>query len=314
MSRAKLSVSSYSIVFQASYYLDIKSLVNLTSRAIATQVSGKSTEEIRETLYNVGTDIYSPNGGSFWLLPLSSRRSSTHLERLSSNATAFAKENNTEETAATAETHRYELCRFVPLPKPDVVLLTCGTVDNRSLDELLQFIEKGDKNPKSKSQMPQNNKQAAQQQMPLAQPPAANQKSQPIPGANAAPQSKPSNAHPPAVPTQALPNRADDSAEEALKRLEEADPDDVAFWIAQEDQELGSAAREALDREVELFRQRLEADVAPNVCFPAACPLRSQSDPGSSEISDKNSHPDESIRVHEKSQQFCRRLLGIAAA
>jgi len=43
----------------ASYYLDIKPLVNLTSRAIATQVSGKSTEEIRETFYNINADLYS---------------------------------------------------------------------------------------------------------------------------------------------------------------------------------------------------------------------------------------------------------------
>eukprot|EP00029_Vermamoeba_vermiformis_P007982 TRINITY_DN3607_c0_g1_i1.p1 TRINITY_DN3607_c0_g1~~TRINITY_DN3607_c0_g1_i1.p1 ORF type:complete len:429 (+),score=66.03 TRINITY_DN3607_c0_g1_i1:119-1405(+) len=36
----------------ASYYLDIKSLVNLTSKAIATHVSGKSREEIRESIIN----------------------------------------------------------------------------------------------------------------------------------------------------------------------------------------------------------------------------------------------------------------------
>jgi hypothetical protein len=58
----RLLHSSPLISIQASYYLDIKSLVNLTSRAIATQVSGKTTEELRETLYSIGADIYSPVG------------------------------------------------------------------------------------------------------------------------------------------------------------------------------------------------------------------------------------------------------------
>jgi len=43
----------------ASYYLDIKPLVNLTSRAIATQISGKTSEEIRETFCNLN-DVYAP--------------------------------------------------------------------------------------------------------------------------------------------------------------------------------------------------------------------------------------------------------------
>jgi len=42
----------------ASYYMDIEPLVNLTSRAIASQVSGKSSDEIRETFYNANYDIY----------------------------------------------------------------------------------------------------------------------------------------------------------------------------------------------------------------------------------------------------------------
>lgn len=39
--------------------MDIEPLVNLTSRAIATQVSGKSTDEIRETFYNANCDVHS---------------------------------------------------------------------------------------------------------------------------------------------------------------------------------------------------------------------------------------------------------------
>ncbi|PRP73556.1 hypothetical protein PROFUN_02565 [Planoprotostelium fungivorum] len=41
----------------ASYFLDIKTLVNLTSRAIAAQISGKSPEEIRET-FSIITQNY----------------------------------------------------------------------------------------------------------------------------------------------------------------------------------------------------------------------------------------------------------------
>jgi hypothetical protein len=55
-----------------------------------------------------------------------------------------------------------------------------------------------------------------------------------------------------------------------LRRLEEVDPYDDAFWAAQVDRELGPAAREALDREVEMFRQRLEADVNSPVRFYAS--------------------------------------------
>jgi len=44
----------------ASYYLDIKPLVNLTSRAIATQISGKTSEEIRETFCNINYEVYAP--------------------------------------------------------------------------------------------------------------------------------------------------------------------------------------------------------------------------------------------------------------
>jgi len=39
--------------------MDIEALVNLTSRAIATQVSGKSTDEIRETFCNANCDAHS---------------------------------------------------------------------------------------------------------------------------------------------------------------------------------------------------------------------------------------------------------------
>jgi hypothetical protein len=51
-------------IFKASYYLDIKPLVNLTSRAIATQISGKTSEEIRETFCNINYEVYAPVFGT----------------------------------------------------------------------------------------------------------------------------------------------------------------------------------------------------------------------------------------------------------
>jgi len=44
----------------ASYFLDIKSLVNLTSKAIATQISAKPSTEIQETFCNLNCDVYAP--------------------------------------------------------------------------------------------------------------------------------------------------------------------------------------------------------------------------------------------------------------
>eukprot|EP01117_Protostelium_nocturnum_P014153 TRINITY_DN5352_c0_g1_i1.p1 TRINITY_DN5352_c0_g1~~TRINITY_DN5352_c0_g1_i1.p1 ORF type:complete len:360 (+),score=142.98 TRINITY_DN5352_c0_g1_i1:200-1279(+) len=44
----------------ASYFLDIKPLVNLTSKAIASQISGKSSDEIRETFSNINYETYAP--------------------------------------------------------------------------------------------------------------------------------------------------------------------------------------------------------------------------------------------------------------
>ena len=49
--------------FKASYYLDIKPLVNLTSRAIATQISGKTSEEIRDSFSNINYEAYAPMFG-----------------------------------------------------------------------------------------------------------------------------------------------------------------------------------------------------------------------------------------------------------
>jgi len=94
----------------ASYYLDIKPLVNLTSRAIATQISGKSSEEIRETFCNINYEVYAP-------VFASSLAMRCRLQR--------------------------KFNRKKQMQDKDQKLLTApssGAPDNRSVDELLEFI------------------------------------------------------------------------------------------------------------------------------------------------------------------------------
>ena len=50
MTFLQLTTSNLINLAQAAYYLDHKPLVNLTSKAIASQISGKTTEELREVL------------------------------------------------------------------------------------------------------------------------------------------------------------------------------------------------------------------------------------------------------------------------
>eukprot|EP01116_Phalansterium_solitarium_P015142 TRINITY_DN332_c0_g2_i1.p1 TRINITY_DN332_c0_g2~~TRINITY_DN332_c0_g2_i1.p1 ORF type:complete len:443 (-),score=97.40 TRINITY_DN332_c0_g2_i1:19-1347(-) len=94
----------------ASYYLDIKPLVNLTSRAIATQISGKTSEEIRETFCNINYEQYAPVFAS----SLATRC------RLQRKITAGKKKDGDEPRLADA--------------RPD---------DERSVEDLLSFIDGG---------------------------------------------------------------------------------------------------------------------------------------------------------------------------
>lgn len=68
---------------KASYYMDIEPLVNLTSRAIATQVSGKSTDEIRETFYNASCDAHSSQFATRYRLQKRMRNKNACKEEIS---------------------------------------------------------------------------------------------------------------------------------------------------------------------------------------------------------------------------------------
>jgi len=100
----------------ASYYLDIKPLVNLTSRAIATQISGKTSEEIRETFCNINYEVYAP-------VFASSLATRCRLQR------KFNRKKQTQDK--------------------DQKMLTSSKDDNRSVDELLEFIGEESKNNRS---------------------------------------------------------------------------------------------------------------------------------------------------------------------
>jgi hypothetical protein len=73
---------------KASYYMDIEPLVNLTSRAIATQVSGKSTDEIRETFYNASCEAHSSQFATRYRLQKRIRNKNAYREG-TSNPTPY---------------------------------------------------------------------------------------------------------------------------------------------------------------------------------------------------------------------------------
>jgi len=101
----------------ASYYLDIKPLVNLTSRAIATQISGKSPDEIQETFCNINYEVYAP-------VFASSLATRCRLQR---------KYNKKKQE------------------KDQKMLTAPQTDDSRSLDDLLSFINDDQPTTKKKS-------------------------------------------------------------------------------------------------------------------------------------------------------------------
>ena len=61
------------IDLQASYYLDVKPLVDMTCRAIADTIKGKSPEEIRNT-FNIVND-FTPQEGARWFAELAAASS-----------------------------------------------------------------------------------------------------------------------------------------------------------------------------------------------------------------------------------------------
>ncbi|EGG13983.1 hypothetical protein DFA_11744 [Cavenderia fasciculata] len=105
--------SSLCELASASYYLDVKSLVSLTSREIAAQISQKSSEEIRETFTNLHLAGYNQFFSSNKQCP------------------SYKKSSKKEKLQIVAPT-------------------TLAIDDNRSVDELLEFLGESSKKPTSK--------------------------------------------------------------------------------------------------------------------------------------------------------------------
>jgi len=115
----------------ASYYLDIKPLVNLTSRAIATQISGKTSEEIRETFCNINYEVYAP-------VFASSLAVRCRLQRKINR-----KKQEEEKERLPSE----------------------GTDDSRSVDDLLQFIDNSKKNKPNEKKKAKKAKKARKEKI-----------------------------------------------------------------------------------------------------------------------------------------------------
>ncbi|KAM9960047.1 hypothetical protein ACTFIW_007280 [Dictyostelium discoideum] len=107
----------------ASYFLDIKSLVSLTSKEIATQISQKSTEELRQTFSNL--QLTEPRDENFEMAIMSLKRGSR---------------SELEEAVARHE-------RMVANLK----------FENKSLDEILEFIGEDEKKSKKSKKSKSNN-------------------------------------------------------------------------------------------------------------------------------------------------------------
>ncbi|KNC79133.1 hypothetical protein SARC_08460 [Sphaeroforma arctica JP610] len=103
----------------AAYYLDIKPLVNLTSRIIASKISGKSTEELRETFADLSVD---GDGLDFDVSSVSTR---LRLQR------KLASQKRTPENGDTQATDRVT------------------EEDPRTVDEILKYIDGADADDKS---------------------------------------------------------------------------------------------------------------------------------------------------------------------
>eukprot|EP00026_Physarum_polycephalum_P008741 Phypoly_transcript_08841.p1 GENE.Phypoly_transcript_08841~~Phypoly_transcript_08841.p1 ORF type:complete len:377 (+),score=86.94 Phypoly_transcript_08841:73-1203(+) len=241
-------------VASAAYYLDIKPLVNLTSRAIASQISTKTSEELRETFSNVNCDLY---------VPMFATRCRLHRKMAQKKSVKGIQPDGTETnsplynhptcTHPPSAPHTVECCTL-PLPPaapqqtpslsptssttPTPTALT-ESHDTRSLDELLEFIGddgKSSKKGKKKSKKAKGKKEKENVEQ-SKQKSGKQQSKEPVP-----------------------PTIEEEEEEEATTTEEE---------------ELSPEIQAEIDREVEEFRLRLESiscnkRTIPKITLPSA--------------------------------------------
>lgn len=246
-------------VASAAYYLDIKPLVNLTSRAIASQISTKTSEELRETFSNVNCDLY---------VPMFATRCRLHrkmAQKKSVKAQADGTpDNNTPFSQPPTCTHPPNAphtveCCTLPLPPSAISssssssqpslspnsstpALTLEAHDTRSLDELLEFI--GDEGKSAKKGKKKSKK-------------------------------KPKKDDSKSKNVKQLHKQITTKIEEEEDTIEETIEDTIEDTLEEEEEELSPEIEAEIDREVEEFRLRLESiscnkRTIPKITLPSA--------------------------------------------
>jgi len=236
-------------IASASYNLDIKPLVLLTSRAIATQISGKSSEEIRETFSHfnydssglVGDNSYSKqNYCSFTICNCSILATRYRLQRKISYSRQQDKTAKNEPAAVQEE-------------------------DHRSLDELLSFINETDssESPNKKGKMKKKKKGRTHKTLPSDSDPSMVEEDQSDEFTSSQIIIEEENDE------QEQEDEGEDIEEESFGREQQRDdeiPETIPFPEEEEEEEEEDAEQDldperiaAIDKEVEEFRQRLEA-------------------------------------------------------
>jgi len=208
----------------ASYYLDIKPLVNLTSRAIATQISGKTSEEIRETFCNINYEVYAP----VFATSLATR---CRLQR------KFNKKKQQENFNSNSD--------------------GASKDDSRSVDELLSFIEDGPKKKVNNNNNPTPNpskKNKKKKKKDAKSEESRNGSESPEPEDN-----KDNNGLGTSQDNDLSPTPSTEDEEEELESNNSAVLEQSSGMEEEEEEDVDPEMQAAVDKEVEEFRQRLES-------------------------------------------------------
>eukprot|EP00301_Raphidiophrys_heterophryoidea_P006275 c12548_g1_i1.p1 GENE.c12548_g1_i1~~c12548_g1_i1.p1 ORF type:complete len:409 (-),score=66.63 c12548_g1_i1:1036-2262(-) len=164
-------------VASAAYHLDIKPLVNLTCRAIAMLISGKSTEEIRQTFdiseeYNSRSSpssaTTSPRSSVTSLFSTPPPPASTSLSPSSAGSNVSQAPLSVPPASSIRVPSPHDGSRFASAEKPkhrDATSSHIAPVDDRPLEDLLEFINDGDPSKKKK-----NKKKPAKKPTPTSSP------------------------------------------------------------------------------------------------------------------------------------------------
>ncbi|KAI3851611.1 hypothetical protein MKW92_000937, partial [Papaver armeniacum] len=201
--------------------LQLKPLVDLTSRALARMIEGKTPEEIRET-FHLPDDLTEEEK----LEPLRNTADDPRIRLLNRLYARKRKELKEKEKQKTAEVEEER-------------------VDERSVDDLLSFINGGGEDSKS-AKAPKHKKKNRKKKDQPKDPCSSNGKDK---------------KEPDALPSARLNGEISISSSQTSEFLDLADDlTKIDFDDDIDDDELDPAMKEELDREVEDFARRLNSD------------------------------------------------------